>query len=408
MIAVFRRLPSLVAASLVLTTSATAHAHDVAIEQVVRMVVQPSSERLLVSLRVPVTLLGDARLPLLDDGSADSNIPDALLQVVAGDIARNLDFRRGEIVLPAPAVTARIAGDRRGVEVELAYPDGGPPAGLSARVNAFRGKVLQPARSDVRYIPASGAPRLISVSGSPTRVSFDPAAAEVVRQFVATAVETTLMGGGHLLFLISLLLPVRRLNAAVRVVAVLLAVQAGVILAASIPAPAEARAVVDMIGASVVVVTAVCAIAGSSLRTFTLLALAFGLCSGLAFGASFADVQQYAGADGTAARMAFVVAVVATELWLAAVMWATRRWMESWRVPQWSVTAIGSVLVAHLALHAVMARGQELERTGSFAAEHASVMLSVAWCLVMLAVAAVRWTRGRRADRTALSNGLPT
>ena len=93
-------------------------AHEVVVDQVVDIVVEPHGDQLVVRLHVPVTVLGDANLPRLSNRVLDvTRIGDAL-QIVAADIARNLDVQQGDEVLPEPAAAARVGADRASIDVE--------------------------------------------------------------------------------------------------------------------------------------------------------------------------------------------------------------------------------------------------------------------------------------------------
>ena len=393
MIAGTRRRLVLVAIASVITC-ARLQAHDVVVEQIVRMVVEPRPGRLVVHLRVPVSLLNDAGLKRVD-GRFDPRGGDAALQVVAADVARNLDFRQGETALNVSDMTARSGSDGQSVDVEISYALAGPPGGLSARLNAFQGTPLQPPRTDLSYQPASGEPQFLTLTGSPARVALDPPVFDVVQRFIARAVTTVLAGGDHLMFLICFLVPMRTARQSVRLVATVLAAQAvGIVVSTTFAATGAFLVPVEMIAWSVVVTASLCGIVGSSVQTLALLAAVFGLLSGVELAASFSGVRQLAGAHGAAALLTFTVVALLAEFWLAAVMWATRSWLDSIVRSDRVVTVLASVLVAHVALHRVFDLGREIAQAGTFVAEHGVTLLVLGWTLVMMALALGRLMRG--------------
>src|SRR5882724_5412586 len=93
-------------------TLAPVSAHDVIVDQVVEMLVEPHGDQLLVHLHVPVTVIGDANLPRLANRALDLTTIGNALPVVAADIARNLDVQQGDDVLADPVATARVGADR--------------------------------------------------------------------------------------------------------------------------------------------------------------------------------------------------------------------------------------------------------------------------------------------------------
>jgi hypothetical protein len=379
----------------ILCTSLQLDAHDVIVEQIVRMVVAPGIDRLAVRVEVPATLLNDAGLPKLASGQVDPTVDDAGLQVVAADVARNLDFRANEAPLRMIKTAARLASNNQSVDVEITYAPIGSPMGLSARLNAFQGAPLQPPRTDVSYQPSSGAPRLLSVSGPPVRISFDPELGDVFRRFATQAFDVVFAGGGHLLFLIGLLLPMRPARESVRLIATLLAAQAvGILLSTTVAITGPLLVTADMIAWSIVVAAAVSAIGNAPMSVLSALSGVFGLLGGIVLGASFSGALQLSGSHTAAALLTFMLVSVAAEVWLAAVMLATRHWLDRVMEHQVAAIVVAAAIVAHVAVHRVLARANELPRAESFASTHAVLCLVLGWTFVMVVVAFSRLVRG--------------
>src|SRR5262245_15318594 len=100
------------------------------------MSIARQGDRLLVRMRIPTTLLGDAPI-----------------RAAADDVARNLDVRQHDAPLPAPAVSAIRGTDRTWTDVELTYRIDSNAAGISARLNGFQAPPMQPVRTTVTYVP---------------------------------------------------------------------------------------------------------------------------------------------------------------------------------------------------------------------------------------------------------------
>ena len=367
-----------------------ASAHELFFAQVVEMVVEPQGNQLLVRLHVPVTVLGDANLPRLSNRTLDlTRIGDAL-PIVAADIARNLDVQQGDEVLPDPVATARVGADRASIDVELTYPSGNDARGFSARVNAFRSND-GPVRTNLRYMtPRPGPEHHFSITGPAVRVAFDPPATDVLQQFVARGLRALLDGGDHLLFLVCVLLPVRRGRSAAALFAAG-ALGQTIAIALSVLRPpvmtAESLTALAMIAASMVVIAALQNVVRAHLRWVVPLAFAFGALNGFAFGDAIVIAEQFAGAHTSIAVAAFVTVVLLGELWLGVLAWATRTWLNERGVPERVVSVLASVVIAHSAMHRVVDRGQILAQAGSFGAERALVWLTLGWACVMMLVA---------------------
>jgi hypothetical protein len=378
-------------------------AHDVIVDQVVAMRVQPRNGQLLVHLHVPATALGDAKLPLRDDGTLDP-AADRQIDVVAADIARNLDIWRDGAPFAVPTVSAAIASDRKAIDVDLVYALAGEASGLSARLNTFTGTPLNPVRTDVAYVGASGAPLTLSVKGAPARVAFDPGALDVVQDFLGRALRVLLDGGNHLLFFACLLLPALRLRGAAAAFAAVIGGQVAGMLTALALSPGRAGSVLPaaaLIAASAVAIAALQAIVSSRRQWILLLAGLFGVLNGLAFGGTLAAARQFGGAHTGIALATFVLVVAAGEAWLGAIAWATRVWLDGRGAPDRMLTLLAGALIIHTAVHRVADRATVLSQTTGFGAAEAMAWLTVGWAVVMLAIALIEAFRQRGARRGA-------
>ena len=378
--------------------SAVVCAHDVPVEQRVEMTVQPQGDRLTVRMHVPVTALGDARLPRLPDGTLDPARIDGPLQIVSAEVVRNLDMQQDETALSAPVTTATLGADRASVDLELTYRVAASANGISARLNGFQGTPMQPVRTTVRYQPAAGGAQVVSVTGPAARVRFDPGMLEALQLSITRGLSSVLTLGDHLLLLVCVLLPLRSTRDAIRLFTALAAGQvAGIVIFLLSPGGLGAwAAATSMVAASAVVVATVQNIVRARLALVGALACGFGFLNGFAFGDAFTALRQLAGAHQAVAFAAFLAMVIAGQLWLAGVLWATRTWLDRRGVPD-RVLVIGvSALIAHTAVHEAIYRSNALATTAPLFAERALVWLTLGWAVVMLIVAAFEAMRQRR------------
>jgi hypothetical protein len=255
----------------------------------------------------------------------------------------------------------------------------------------------------VRYRLASGRDQTISVTGPPVRVGFDPDAADVLQQFAARGLRALLGGGDHLLFLVCVLLPLRRAGSAAALFAAAAAGQAltMAIGAGAAPPAAAWLAWAAMIAASAVVIAALQTVVSSRLRWVTALAFAFGVMNGAAFADVLAQAGQFAGSHRVMAAAAFGAVALLGELWLGALAWATRIWLDRRGVSDRAFATIAAVVIAHSAIHRVVERGSGLATLGSITAERALVWLTVGWAGIMLLVAATEMWSAARSDPRA-------
>jgi len=369
-------------------TPTTARAAAPPLEQVIDIVVQPRASELVVRLHVPAAALAGATLPHLPDGRLDPSTIDTPLRIVAADIARNLDVRQDDGTLGVPLAAARVGADQHSIEVELTYAIDPGEAGISARLNAFRSE-QQPVRTQAQYLPPSAPAQTISVSGTPARVLFDPGVADALGEIFARGVRALLGGGDQLLFLICLLAPLRKARPAARLVAAMAVGQAAtmIVMAGRFGPSGIALTALAMVAASAVVIAALQNVVRARFRWTAAAALAFGLLNGFAFGGSFLGAAPYAGAHQRLAFAAFLLVVELGQVWLAAILWAARWWLDSRGIAERTIAIFASVVIAHEALHRVTDRGGLLAQSGSFGGERAVVWLALGWIAVMVVVA---------------------
>ena len=391
-----RWVSAIVLAVACLLVPATVRAHGV-VEQVVDMLVQVQGDRLRVRVHVPAAVVPDAKLPYLEDGTLNTAAIDEPLRILAAHIARNLDIQQADEGLGAPTAIATVNADRKSIEVDLTYPIHAGTAGISARLNAFQA-IGQPVRTDARFHPSPQREYRVSVTGTPVRVLFDPDAFETVQQFIGRGLQAVFDGGDHLLFLIGLVLAVRRARTAASLFAAMMVGHAVAVVSSSLwPATAAAwLPVLGMVGASTIVMAALQNIIGGRLEWIGPLAIAFSVLNGLTFGNTLVVAQQFAGSHREVALLTFLVVVMAGQLWWAALMWATRTWADGLGVPGRIVTVVASALLAHNAVHRVVDRGHAIAQTGSFGAEHALELLTLGWVSVVALVVGIEALRHRR------------
>ena len=370
-----------VRAALVLTACALApvvlSAHEVPVEQRIDMSMQRQGDRLVVRMRVPAALLGEAPI-----------------QIAAADAARNLDVRQDDASLPAPALSAVTGTDRVWTDIELTYRIDANGNGISARLNVFRTPPMQPIRTTVTYLRPNGRAQVISIVGPAARVHFDPGLLDTVQEFVARALRSVLTVGDHILLLACLLMPMRSARDIARLFGAFAVGQAIGMTAFGLPAGTTPlfTQVASLVAASAVVVAAVQNMVSARYLLVAALSAGVGGLSGVAFGDAFAAARQFAGAHHAAAFSVFMAFVVAGEFWIGAVMWSARAWLDRRGAPIWVFTIVASAFIAHSAIHEVLDRGQALAAEGAVAVD-VVFWVTMAWAIVMLGVAIAEWLR---------------
>jgi len=374
-------------------------AHEVVVEQIVEMTIEPHDNRLVVALHMPATATGDPSLPALIKGRDEAAREDHM-RMVGSDIAHSLDLQQGDATLPEPVVTVRPGSDGLSIDVVLRYAISAGERNLSARLNAFTSKD-GPVRTVARYRPGDRSEQVVSITGPAARIAFDPSLTAVLTSFAARGLRALFDSGDHLLFLVCVLLPLRRprtilglyaAGALAQAVAMTLFVAGGPAMTAWLPG-------VAMAAVSTIVIAATQNIARARVRWVLYLTAVFGVLNGWSLGQSAASIAQFAGAHLPLAMFAFAAVVLLGELWLGALIWAFRTWVDDRGLPDRIVVLAGSTLVAHSAIHRVMERGQVVAQAGSFGGERAVTYLTLIWiaAILLAAMAQAVWHAPERA-----------
>ena len=378
-----------------LAMAAIADAHDVVEEQIVQIVMRITGDRLSVNMRIPVAVLSDPALPRRSDGTLDLSAIAEPVRIVAGDAARNLDVRQNGASVPQMSFASRLSPDAVSIEVDATYSTSGA-TGISARLNTFADRPLRPVRTAVDYVAASGQTLKVSVTGQPSRVEFEPSVSTTLARFARTTLRSLVGLGDPFLLLVCLLLPVRSLREAVRLVAVMAAGQAiGMLSYVAWPGGlASISVAAALLAASAIVVASIQVIVRARTMVVGSLAAVFGVLFGMGLGRELVADIQMSGTHHSLAVLTTFVTVVVAQLWAGVAIWAARSWLDDRGVPAYALGAFVAVLVAHTGIHHLMASAQSNSARGSFLADHTLGLVVFAWGVVILAIAGVDLLRG--------------
>jgi len=158
---------------------------------------------------------------------------------------------------------------------------------------------------------------------------------------------------------------------------------------------ADSMAGAAMVAASATVIATLQAVARARMRWTILVALAFGALSGCLLAQTCVSTAQFGGAHATAAMSAFAAIVLIGELWLAALAFAFRAWLDERGLPDRVVALIGLAMVAHQALHRVADRADIVAQGASIADERVLLWLTLAWVGAVLLAAGSNAVAGR-------------
>ncbi len=351
------------------------------------MFVRPDGKVVRVLVRVPIEAMRDVMMPLTDAGyfdlaRADSALREAAQLWVADGIslfANNAMLPKGTITAvraslpsdhafdsfasamasisgPPLALTTQIPAPQAMLDVLLEYPLDPVAASSGARL------AIQPRLAHLgvqtstvlRLVLPSGAERAFVYEGDPGVVQLEPRWWYAVSRFVGMGMGHLFTGVDHLLFLLCLVLPVRRLRPLVGIVTAFTVAHSITLSAAALgfgPSGLWFPPLVEfLIGASIVWM-AIENVMGPKTERRWMVAFGFGLVHGFGFSYALGASLQFAGAHLALALAGFNVGIELAQLLAIALAVPVISWVFRRVVAERLGIIIVSVMVAHTAWH---------------------------------------------------------
>ncbi len=446
--AAFAAAPA-VACTLLLGAAAPAPAHEVPGSVTVQVLVRQQGDRLQTLVRVPLEAMQEMQFPtdhrgILDLGELQER--DGLLVDAAERwITPNLLLFAGADALPEATVRAArlsIPSDRSFVDLDSALAHlGAPPLpetaqlpwrqalldvlldtplGDAARAGRPRlsidprfGRLGVRVLTVIRHQSPDGESRLLQIASEPGRIRLDPNWAQASAAFVGMGFRHILGGIDHLLFLVCLVAPLRRLRQLVLVVTSFTVAHSITLLASAAglaPSALWFPTLVETLIALSIVWMAFENILGIGAERRWTAAFGFGLVHGFGFSFALAESLQFAGAHLAASLLAFNVGVELGQLlvllFLVPVLDAVLGRLPSERIG----TILISALIAHTAWHWSAERGADLllHRPWTPALDVVPDA-ALPWLLALVAAtpAMIRWSRRHRGDPPISADAAP-
>ncbi|HEX7127996.1 MAG TPA: HupE/UreJ family protein [Thermodesulfobacteriota bacterium] len=425
------RLAALALAGLVLG-SLPAAAHDIPDRISMHAFVKPEGNRLHLLVRVPLTLLLNLNLPKRGPGYLDLAHVDGPLAAAAEAAARDFEVRADGTRLDHVRVAGRISqsSDRafesydralaliegpklpedtdvfwnQGFfDVHLEYPIESDRAEFTLTVHTGQG-LGNRLVVDVHFLPPDGGERIYVVQGGAGTLSLDPRWYQAAWFFVGSGIHHILGGIDHLLFLVCLVLPFRRLGwDLVGVVTAFTVAHSITLLAAAyglVPSVAWFPPLVETLIAASIVYMAIENVLAPNLSRRWLVTGLFGLVHGFGFSFVLGEELQFAGSHLLLSLFAFNLGVEIGQLLVLVVLLPALVWIGRRPVAARYAPIVVSVLVGHTAWHWMMERAEVLTEV-PWPEPDADLAVAAARVLAPILVAAgvVRWLAGRRAAR---------
>jgi HupE / UreJ protein len=410
------------AAVALLALSSNVSAHDVPNDIRVQAFVKPEGQRLLLLVRVPLAAMNEVDFPRRGPGYLDLARADAALRNAATLwIADNVDIYEGDVRLPHPRIAelrVSLPSDRSfGAWADALAHVTGPPLAdnlelywnqqlldmlLECPIGSDRSSFAIDPRfarlglrvsTTIRFLPPGGAERAFELQGDPGVVRLDPSWLQAARSFVEQGFLHILSGTDHLLFLLCVVIPFRRLGPLIVIVTSFTVAHSVTLFASAFgyaPSVLWFPPLIEMLIAMSIVYMALENIVGSNVERRWMITFAFGLVHGFGFSFGLRETLQFAGSHLLTALFAFNVGVELGQL-LVIVSLVPALHLLFRFVPERIGAIILSALVAHTAWHWMIERGEILWRFPRPVIDGAFFVDAMRWLMALLILAGAIW-----------------
>jgi len=380
-------------AALYLFLPSSAAAHDIPNDVVVQAFVKPQGDRLHLLIRVPLKAMRDINFPQRGPGYLDlARVNDVLPDAATLWIAAFIELYENDIRRSKPRIVATrisLPSDRSFASYEEAIAHvSGPP--LSNDTNVYWDQTMldvsfeYPIQSEqsrfsihpglarlglrvvtvLRFLPASGGVRAFEFVGDPGIVRLDPRWHQAALRFVDLGFFHILDGTDHLLFLLCLVIPFRRLGALIPVVTAFTIAHSITLIASAYNLAPNVLwfppLIETLIAVSIVYMALENIAGGSSLQRRWMMAFGFGLVHGFGFSFALRESLQFAGSHLLTSLLSFNVGVELAQLLVLIMLIPVLQLFFRYAVAERMGAIILSALVAHTGWHWILDRGQVL------------------------------------------------
>lgn len=421
-----RSVRTMAAALLALTLQTALGAHDIPDEIVLQSYVKPQQDRLQVLLRVPLIAIADANLPKDGTGYLAMRYLDPALREAANQISNgivfleaderlaNYEMMNARISLPSDRSfnsyegalnrvrgarlpdTTQVYYNQGSLDLELSFPIRSQDSRFSMRVLFGRGMANRTA-TYINFIRPDGAVREFRMHDDTSLVRLDPQTHEAAWVFLTAGFYRFLDGLDHLLFVVALAIPYRRVrDLVVPIAAFALAHSVTLALAAFGQAPPAnvdtwfAPTIGALMALSILYVAIENAV-GAGLRHRWIVALLFGLVHGFGFSIALRETLQFAGSHPIAALVSYNIGLEVGTLIILAIAMPALNLLFTQVVSERAGIIVSSVLIGHAGWHWMTERFA-IARMSSWPLLDVNLLLTIVrWLLALTVIGGAGW-----------------
>ena len=422
-------LGSVIAIGLLLGFTATPTAHDIPGDVTVQAFLKPENNRLRLLIRVPLEAMQDINFPLrgpgyLDLEGAEVLLPDAAMLWLGqevelfenGNLLAEPELADLRLSLPSDrsfetyetALENIIRGERLSADTQLIWRQAMLDVALDYNIESDESSFsIRPGVERLglrvvtvlRFITPEGNERPFELRGDPGIVTLDPRWHQAAWRFVRSGFDHILDGIDHLLFLLCLVVPFRRIRALIPIVTGFTVAHSVTLIASAydlapnvlwFPPLVETLIAVSILYMAFENIIAAQTETGTRVTQRWMMAFGFGLVHGFGFSFALRETLQFAGAHLLTSLLSFNVGVELGQLLVIAICVPALDWLFRFVVSERIGTILISALVAHTSWHWMVERYEVLAQYPiTWAAFTSALLVGIMPWLITLLVASV-------------------
>ena len=243
------------------------------------------------------------------------------------------------------------------LDVLITYPIESASSKFSADIN-FGGLGLN-TTTIMTFVSYDDVSRLYQFKGSPGIVELDPSWINAFSRFISSGVEHIFIGIDHLLFILCLILPCRRIRSLIIVITAFTFAHSITLIASAlgiVPSGLWFPPFVETFIAFSILYMAIENIIKTKQERRWPLAFGFGLIHGFGFSFALSETMQFAGNHLLSSLLAFNLGVEFGQIVIVCLAAPVINLIFKWTEKEKLITVIASVLVGHTAWHWMLER----------------------------------------------------
>lgn len=406
-------------------TSDAARAHEIPTDVVIQSILKPQAQHLEFLVRVPLAAMRDVNFPESGPGylvisAADETIRDAATIWIAQEVSLyendslldDWSIEAVRLSLPSDQSFSSYATARRHIQ-EPRLPDNSDLYRDQAMLDVLIRYPIQSAAAEfsisprfarlglqtttvVRFENVDGVERVFQFSDDPGVVRLDPRWHHAFFRFVAYGVEHILDGLDHLLFVICLLIPFRRLRPLIAIITSFTVAHSLTLIASAfgmVPNFLWFPPLIETLIAASIVYMAFENIIGSQWQKRWIIAFAFGLVHGFGFSFALSETLQFAGSHLLTSLLAFNLGVEIGQLVIILLAVPILNFVFRNLIAERMGTILLSAILAHSGWHWMSDRATQLSAYSfQFPALNYAFFASLTrWLMLIVIIGSVLW-----------------